>query len=308
MKKFRKNKEGYFICEECEKNFKLKKGLSKHIKCKHGDKFYYDKWLKENNEEICPICKKLNIFYTVGYGYTKTCGSSICYHKLSAISSNSKWIKLYGMHPKQTLEVKQRCIDSNLKNYGVKYMWERNDIVKKIRKNNLINHGGIFSSASKECIDKSKKTRKEKYGDENYTNQEKFEQTCLENYGVKRPLQNQDIFQKQQRTAYYSKKFRNTNINYRGSYELDFLEKYYDKYTDIINAPSIEYIIENKEHIYFPDFYIPSLNLIVECKNSYLAKKDKDKIKIKENATISNGHNYIIIVNKNYIEFEKLWL
>jgi len=69
------------------------------------------------------------------------------------------------------------------------------------------------------------------------------------------------------------------------------------------NAPRIKYIFKDKEHYYFPDFYIPQLNLIVECKNSHLVKRDKDKIDAKEKAAIANGFNYIMILDKNYNDF-----
>ena len=45
---------------------------------------------------------------------------------------------------------------------------------------------------------------------------------------------------------------------------------------------------------------------IIEIKNSYLALKDKNGIEAKEKATLAKGFNYIMIVNKNYIEFKKL--
>lgn len=129
---------------------------------------------------------------------------------------------------------------------------------------------------------------------------EKFKQTCLEKYGVENPAQDLNIFFKTQKSGFKLKKYMDTNIYYRGSYELDFLEKYYNKYPDIKNAPSIKYSFEGRNKVYFPDFYIPSLNLIVECKNSYLLKKDKEIIESKKKATILKGYKYLMIVDKNY--------
>lgn len=97
---------------------------------------------------------------------------------------------------------------------------------------------------------------------------------------------------------------KNTNIWYQGSYELDFLEKYYDKYPDIQKGPSIKYEFNNKIKIYHPDFYIPSLNLIIEIKSSFWYKVHNLSIIEKEKATVANGFNYIIIINKDYSIFD----
>jgi hypothetical protein len=129
---------------------------------------------------------------------------------------------------------------------------------------------------------------------------EKKIQTYLKHFGVKHNMQNKECFEKQQKAAFNVNYYKNTNIYYRGSYEFDFLEKYLEKYPDIQNAPFIKYNFDNKEKIYYPDFLIASLNLIVECKNSYLVQKDKLKLEAKEKATIASGFKYIMIVDKNY--------
>ena len=60
-------------------------------------------------------------------------------------------------------------------------------------------------------------------------------------------------------------------IYYRGSFEKDFLDKFSDKF-EIKQGLSFKYIINEKNRTYHSDFFIPSLNLIVEIKNSYLAE------------------------------------
>ena len=48
--------------------------------------------------------------------------------------------------------------------------------------------------STKECRYNSiKLTKKERYGDENYTNLEKFKNTCLERYGTSTPLKSETI-------------------------------------------------------------------------------------------------------------------
>jgi hypothetical protein len=84
------------------------------------------------------------------------------------------------------------------------------------------------------------------------------------------------------------------------------LNKYFDKFK-IENGPTIKYKFNNKEKIYFPDFYLPELNLIIEIKNSYLFKKNYEIINIKELYVKNKGYNYILILDKNYNEFKSIY-
>jgi len=110
------------------------------------------------------------------------------------------------------------------------------------------------------------------------------------------------------KNGFISKKYKNTNIWYQGSYELNFLENYYNIFPNIKRGPTIKYFFKNKNRIYFPDFYIASLNLIIEIKSSYWYKVHKESILKKEKATIANGFNYIIIIDKDYNIFESSFL
>ena len=163
------------------------------------------------------------------------------------------------------------------------------------------NYGVEHSSQMQGFEEKRKQTRFKKYGIKNFNNIEKRNKTNFEKYGVENPMHIIKSFEKMQRNSRIIKPFRNTNIWYQGSYELDFLIKYYDKFPDIQRGISIKYIYEGKNKIYHPDFYIPSKNLIIECKSTYYFKKDIDIIK--EKATISNGFNYIMIRDKDYSSF-----
>lgn len=126
--------------------------------------------------------------------------------------------------------------------------------------------------------------------------------TCVKRYGVESPSQCKEIFEKQLKSRRLIKKFRNTDLTYQGSYELDFLEKFYDK-IDIENGPSIPYLFEGKNKVYHSDFYIPSLNLIVEIKSDYILTLDKE-INHKKQSVVDYGYKYILILNKNYKELE----
>lgn len=275
MKKVRKIENRLFICEECNKTFKNRKGLGCHIGSKHHTKNYYDMWLKEENESFCKICKKETQFINLKTGYRQTCSKKCNFILFSNIFDNSDQESIL-------IKRKQTCLEK----YGVENVYQ-----------------------SKEIKEKCKKIHLEKLGVENPSQSEKIkkkkEQTCLKNHGVKYGQQNKEIFEKTQKTRWNLKKYKDTNIYYRGTYEFDFLENFYDKYPDIENGKGIKYFFEDNQHYYFPDFYIPSLNLIVEVKNSYLVKRYTNNIKAKEKATIINSFKYIMIIDKKYNDFNK---
>lgn len=312
MKPF-KQKDNLYICEECNNKFKNLSSLSKHIKHNHNNtKNYFDKWILENGENLCKVCGKEAIFFDISKGYKNGC----C----------KKHIDLYGY------ECRKKVL---LEKYGVENNFQREDCKEKMKLTWLENYGVEHPRKSEKILNKTKQTNLKRYGcehnfcknhpsrkkwerrlleEEGITNvfqredvKEKSKQTLLDRYGVENPLQDIEIFKKSFKTRINLHYYKDTNLTYQGSYELDFLDNFY-KQLDILNGPSFKYIVNNKNKIYHSDFYISSLNLIVEIKNSYLADKDKEEIDLKKNAVLKEGYNYIMIINKNYKKLIKKWL
>lgn len=104
-----------------------------------------------------------------------------------------------------------------------------------------------------------------------------------------------------------------------GSYELAFLEfldldMHWDP-NDIM-APSPHtyvYIYDGKEHFYFPDFFIPSLDLEIEIKDGgsnpnthpkiMMVDKEKERLKDQVMASNKSTFNYLKISDKTHIRF-----
>ena len=191
------------------------------------------------------------------------------------------------------------------------------------RKNCLEKYGVDNTSKLSETHIKIKKTCLEKHGNEKYRNVEQRQQTklekykgdyssivekskisCLKKYGVENASQCSKVFSKQQKSRYEIHQYKDTDLFYQGTYEKDFLDKYYNKF-EIIKIEPIDYIYEEKNKKYFSDFYLPELNLIVEIKSSYTYEKYKDQNLKKRQTCINIGYNFLFIIDKNYSDFEE---
>ncbi len=87
--------------------------------------------------------------------------------------------------------------------------------------------------------------------------------------------------------------------------ELDFIEYCIKNEINIENGPTIKYKLCEKERVYYSDFLIRDINLIVEVKSTY-TYCDYDENIAKMKYTIENGYNFIFIIDKDYTDFEKI--
>lgn len=126
-----------------------------------------------------------------------------------------------------------------------------------------------------------------------------------------------DMLKQRSISGSYTFRDKKTTLDYVGSYELDFL-RFYDEDMngdplDIIECPfTFNYIYDDELHFYIPDFYIPTLNLIIEIKDGgnnpnthpKILAVDKVKEQLKDKAVIdSKKFNFCKIYNKEYDNF-----
>jgi len=76
---------------------------------------------------------------------------------------------------------------------------------------------------------------------------------------------------------------------------------------DFTNNFKINYMDGNKKRKYYPDFFIPKKNLIIEIKSLYILNKQKHLNDLKFEAAKKAGYNFICIVDKNYEEFLNIY-
>ncbi|MFW6281454.1 MAG: DUF7487 domain-containing protein [bacterium] len=202
----------------------------------------------------------------------------------SKLKIKTTFLNKYGFeHATQSNEIKQKIRNTNLQKYGFEYAVQSNEIKQKIRNTNLQKYGFEHATQSNEI-------------------KQKIKNTNFRKYGVLNPSQDPSIFLKQRKNSFLTHNHP-CGLNYQGTYEKDFLDNYFHK-TFIKNGLSFKYKEGDKTRVYHSDFYIPSRNLIIEIKNSYLAKRDKDNINAKKEAVIEDGFNWLLIVDKNYEELD----
>ena len=216
-------------------------------------------------------------------------------------------LKKYGVEfPQQLLETQNKARITCLKTYGVENP-SYSEECKEKRKQTHLKKFGVENAFQSEIIkEKIKKTNLKKYGVENPSQSpeiaEKKISTHLDNYGVEYPAQYFETYQKQQKNKYKRKEIElpsGNKVKLQGYEPFTLLNDLLFKYSvdDIVmgttNMPEIWYFgLDNKKHRYFPDFYIPKDNLIIEVKSTYTMKLQLEKNFLKKNRCLEMGFDF----------------
>lgn len=332
-----KTEENLKTCQICKRRFQHRKAVAGHIgKTHHITSIdYYNSYYKTLNEEYCLICKNITKFDKHLYRYRTTC-SHKCANVISTEKRQETNLKKYGsISPFGSKDIQLKTKNTVLKRYGCENIFQDSNIKDIIKITNLKKYGVENPSCNKEIHQKKIDTCLKHYGVENYlstdeckerikltnlerygftcalqsaTIKEKAKKTCIDRYGVDNPTKNRDILEKACKIQSKPYTLPSGKIIHKMGYEPQFLNYVFQnnilKENEIIYHPKgIKYIgFDNKEHYYFPDFYIPKWNLIVEVKSTWTLEKDKETY-LKEEFTIKNNFKYIRIIN---IETEKL--
>ena len=110
-------------------------------------------------------------------------------------------LERYGVaNPHQNEEIKKRAEETNLIKYGAKNPFQADDFREKAD-NSLIKKYGSLENYKEYQRNKSKATKLEKYGNENYVNTDKYKETCLEKYGEDNIFKTQYFREKREQTS-----------------------------------------------------------------------------------------------------------
>lgn len=258
--------------------------------CKVGDivDITIDDLPIESNQEVgvkCDVC-----------GFEKR----LSYRKYTKNISKHGY---YSCSSKCSTEKKRKTF---IDNYGVDNPNKSEEIRNKTKKTCLEKYGYDNPNKSEEIRDKIKKTCLEKYNNETYLNSKTFKSKMIESYGVENPMMSIEVNSKRIKNSFIINDYY--SIKYQGKYELDFLI-FCKKNNIFVEKPnfsiSYEYLLGKKK--YFPDFYIPNLNLIIEIKSKYYFNLNKEKNIKKIESVKENGYNFILILDKNYKEFKEFY-
>ena len=129
--------------------------------------------------KTCTICKKE---FRAKRNSQKFCSKTCAQHDPSVLdkmrkSQNKTFNEKYGGHPMKT----------------------NTETVIRFKKSLFENHGEDYFTNY--LVNETKKTKKEKYGNENYNNIEKNKQTCLEKYGVDNVFKSKNILEKRSKNV-----------------------------------------------------------------------------------------------------------
>ena len=178
-----------FKCALCNdaKEYKRTCDFSHHIQYVHKimPKEYYDKYLREQNEGICPICGKETTFRSLGMGYAKHCSTKCTSNdpKVREMHNNTMLTRYGYEHALQVPEFKEKQENTTEERHGNKNYYATEKFKTEMHEYNLENFGVEFNWQREDVKEKIKDTKEERYGDRNYVNIEKMKQTKLEKYG-----------------------------------------------------------------------------------------------------------------------------
>lgn len=198
----------------------------------------------------------------------------------------------------QIKESNKKREETNIEKYGFKYVTQRNEIKNKAKQTNLERYGveHVLQSSSL---------------------RNKIKEQNLSKHGVESLIQLPTYFKKIQNSSAYKYTLPSGNIIKLHGYEDIAMDKLLKTYTesDIITDCELMPVIwyESYERVninshqtilkkrrYFPDFYIPKENLILEIKSTYTYNKELFKNKLKAIFTRKLGYNYETwIINRN---------
>lgn len=242
-------------CEFCHKQIKSL-GISTHLLVKHNihSREYYDKYLKEPDENICKNCGKTTKFVNFTYGYRRYCCRLCARQSEEAKLSASETWRSHTDEWKQ--EVKLRIQNTYFQKTGYHHNWSNPDSRQKCIDTYFKETGYTHNMKNPEHL----KQRSEEYFRKtgyyhNWSNPESFakcQQTYYEKTGYKNPAQNPNI---QLHTVYG---FYYNDIYFDSHWEYELYEALQSSKNVFEYHPKITftYIKEKQEHKYKPDFII----------------------------------------------------
>lgn len=224
----------------------LNEDIKKYILHRYNDSLSIEETLKRIYYKIdvhpkCPICGNLVTWGACGNNkfFHDTCSLS-CAGKLSLITIKNK----YGYNnPMEFPHAKENLENTMLKKYGVKHVLQNKEIKKKQEQTCIDRFGtnNVFSS---------------EYG------KQKIKKSLIKHFGVDHQMKCKEVKNKFNWITSVAKqietKRKNNSFN-TSKPEVESFNLLKEKYPDVINQ------YKDERYPFACDFYIPSLDLYIEC-------------------------------------------
>ena len=310
---------------------KINGQFTRHLR-QHGLDYreYYEKYIT-GKKESCG-CGKPKTFYPNKKEYATTCGDPKCVgSRISEVKG--KWSK----------DKRQKITEKRLNTLSKKPQEYWDDIQEK-RKETCVEKFGAYITQSEYFMEKSKKTKLEKYGDEFYNNSEKSAEknrnktkeeqnkindkrrkTNKERHGVENTFMKPGVKEKAAYKNSTGKDYIMPSgkvVGIRG-YENLVLDRLLETHGEdelVIDdrksdyaLPSFEYVNYNQHTSkYYPDIYIPGENKIIEVKSRWWWDANGNpnyKGRIENNrrkwqAVVNEGYDYEVWVFEDKNNYE----
>lgn len=264
------------ICKVTNKKFNNARGFLNHLRTLNiSSKEYYDKFYRKENEGIC-YCGNLTRYH--GFSYKKYC-STKCKNKSD---EHKKCVSEKFINDPKALESfreKRKLLNIN---YKLIINKRRKSISEKCKKMGISEYE-YYSEHSRNAI---KNMGKEKFREVILKGMDTKEKN--HNFGGKSGYKKYPFFDEFVSLQGYEPIVLNSLIK-------DFNLGKNDIMIGKSKVPIIEY---GNNRMYFPDFYLPNSNLIIEVKSKYTFEIHKDNVFEKCNATLKQGYSILLLILK----------
>lgn len=292
QKSFRSIVRSGAVCKKCGNALQLKKSR----------KTWYENYGVENPAQSDIVKDKAKKTNLERYGTEHTFQSDTVKEKTKKTN-----LDRYGVeNPNQIEAVKEKSRKTNLERYGAENPNQNATVKEKAKKTCLERYGVTSTSLVPEIKAMQKATMLLKHGVEHNFQagplRDKRAETFLDKYGVEHPAQNQEVMERTQKNAKKYKEYTMPSGTIRKvqGYEpfalRDLLETYSEDQikTDRKDVPHVQYTVEGKKRVHFPDIFIPHENKLIEVKSTWTLKCKRDNIQLKKKACEDQGFRYEI--------------
>lgn len=263
------------IWEECQitkKQFLSMRSFLNHLRTlKISSKEYYDLFHKKDDEGFC-YCGKKTSYH--GFSYKKYCSSSCSTKSIEHRNAVSKRFITNPEALKSFIKKRnEKCIDNNIE--------KRRETIRKKAYTLGITESEYYSDHSKKSFAKLTEDQIKERTLKSMTTKE-----VKNNFGGRSGYKKYAFFDEEVSLQGYEHVVLSTLIE-------DFNMKKDEIMIGKSKVPIIKY---GKNKMYFPDFYLPKYNLLIEVKSTYTLIQHLENVIEKCKASVEQGYSILLLV------------